>query len=176
MIEQVSISKIKPYPNNPRVNDKAVDPVLASIKRFKFRGAIQVDENYVIINGHTRYKAAQKLGMKTVPVEVISDLTDDEIRAYRLADNKTGEFADWDMDKLLVELSELDNMDEFGFDINEEESKFFTIDDFVFDGVEKPAWMVIRVNLEDYDDMVDEINPIIEKYNARMETSNEESD
>ena len=113
--------------------------------------------------------------MKTVPVEVISDLTDDEIKAYRLADNKTGEFADWDMDKLLVELSELDNMDEFGFDINEEESKFFTIDDFVFDGVEKPAWMVIRVNLEDYDDMVDEINPIIEKYNARMETSNEES-
>src|SRR5687768_9899019 len=88
-IELWSLSRIKPYPGNPRVNDAAVDAVARSIKEFGFRQPIVVDENGVIVVGHTRWKAAKKLGLKQVPVHVATDLTEAQLKAYRLADNKT---------------------------------------------------------------------------------------
>jgi DNA modification methylase len=104
------IEDIKPYPGNPRQNDHAVDAVAASIRKFGFRQPIVVDEHGVIIVGHTRYKAALKLGLKKVPVHVAKDLTPAQIKAYRIADNKTAELAEWDHDRLVQELAELEKM------------------------------------------------------------------
>lgn len=107
-----------PYANNPRLNDNAVDAVAASIKEFGFKVPIVVDGENVIINGHTRLKAAHKLGLKQVPVIVADDLTPEQVKAFRLADNKTSEFAEWDMYRLQIELGGIDEIDmgEFGFD------------------------------------------------------------
>ncbi|MCA9102637.1 MAG: ParB N-terminal domain-containing protein [Planctomycetales bacterium] len=113
-ITQRDISSIKPYENNPRINDAAVDAVAESIRQFGFRQPIVVDAAGVIIVGHTRWKAAQKLGMKKVPVHVATDLTEAKIKAYRITDNKLAELADWDMDLLPLELAGLVEMD---FDI-----------------------------------------------------------
>ena len=108
-----------PYANNPRLNDNAVDAVAASIKEFGFKVPIVVDRENVIINGHTRLKAAHKLGLKQVPCIVADDLTPEQVKAFRLADNKTSELAEWDMDKLEIELGEIPDIDmsAFGFDI-----------------------------------------------------------
>ncbi len=100
-------AEIKPYDKNPRINDAAVDAVAESIRRFGFRQPIVVDEAGVIVCGHTRWKAAQKLGLAEVPVHVARDLTPEQIRAYRIADNKTAELAEWNLDLLPIELAEL---------------------------------------------------------------------
>jgi DNA modification methylase len=114
-IELRPISELKPYPNNPRINDDAVDTVAGSIKEFGFRQPIVVDTDGVIICGHTRFKAAQKLGLEIVPVHVATDLTADQIKAYRIADNKSSELADWNFDLLPIELGELQTA---GFDLS----------------------------------------------------------
>lgn len=101
------IERIKPYENNPRLNDDAVDAVAASIKEFGFRQPIVVDGDGVIVCGHTRWKAAKKLGLEKVPVHVAKDLTPEQVRAYRLADNKVAELSDWNYDLLPLELAEL---------------------------------------------------------------------
>ena len=111
------VSELIPYANNPRHNDGAVNAVAASIKNFGFRVPIIVDKDGVIVAGHTRLKAAQKLGLKTVPCIVADDLTPEQVKAFRLADNKVGELAGWDFEKLDLELEELDfDMTPFGFD------------------------------------------------------------
>lgn len=110
-ITPTAISGIKPYPNNPRLNDEAVDAVAESIRQFGFRQPIVVDVENVIICGHTRYKAALKLGLEKVPVHVAKDLTPEQIKAYRIADNKTGELAEWNYDLLPIELGELQSLD-----------------------------------------------------------------
>jgi ParB-like chromosome segregation protein Spo0J len=106
-----NIDDIRPYENNPRINDAAVDAVAASLKEFGFRQPIVVDKDGVIIVGHTRYKAAQKLGLEKVPVHVAADLTEAQIKAYRIADNQSATLAEWDYDLLPIELQELNNMD-----------------------------------------------------------------
>ncbi len=106
-VVQKNINEITPYENNPRQNDEAVEAVAESIRQFGFRQPIVVDEDGVIICGHTRYKAAQMLELKRVPVHVATDLTPEQIRAYRIADNKTGELAAWDMELLPIEIAEL---------------------------------------------------------------------
>ena len=99
------------YPGNPRSNDGAVDAVAASILEFGFRQPIVVDEAGVIVCGHTRWKAAQKLGLDRVPVHVADDLTPEQIRAYRIADNKTAELAGWNLELLSSELVGLQDLD-----------------------------------------------------------------
>ncbi len=106
-VELRPLAEIKPYEKNPRQNDAAVDAVAESIRRFGFRQPIVVDETGVIVCGHTRWKAAQKLGLAEVPVHVARDLTPEQIRAYRIADNKTAELAEWNLELLPVELAEL---------------------------------------------------------------------
>lgn len=115
------IDDLTPYENNPRKNDGAVSKVAASIREFGFKVPIVIDRNNVIVCGHTRYKAAANLGMTSVPCIVADDLTDDQIKAFRLADNKVSEFAEWDFDKLIEELSDISDFDmsEFGFDVSE---------------------------------------------------------
>src|SRR6185295_4571295 len=95
-VELRKLSDIKPYERNPRVNDAAVAAVAASIKEFGFRAPVVVDEHDEIIVGHTRWKASKKLGLEFIPVHVAAGLTPAQIKAYRIADNKTAEIADWD--------------------------------------------------------------------------------
>jgi DNA modification methylase len=106
-VELRPLDAVRPYANNPRQNDDAVDAVAESIRRFGFRQPIVVDADGVIVAGHTRFRAAQRLGLATVPVHVATDLTPDEVRAYRLADNKTAELASWDDAMLSIELDAL---------------------------------------------------------------------
>lgn len=119
-VTYMDVDSLIPYANNPRLNDNAVDAVAASIKEFGFKVPIVVDCENVIINGHTRLKAAHKLGLKQVPVIVADDLTPEQVKAFRLADNKTGELAEWDMDKLDIELDSIADIDmgDFGFDVD----------------------------------------------------------
>lgn len=119
-IKDIRTCDLKPYENNPRLNEDAVDLVAASIDEFGFKQPIVVDKDLIIIAGHTRWKAAQKLGLETVPCIQADDLTPAQVKAYRLADNKVAEAAQWDLDALQFELEELDNMDfdmePFGFE------------------------------------------------------------
>lgn len=117
-VEYRKVTDLNPYANNPRLNDGAVDAVAASIKEFGFKVPIVVDSDGVIVAGHTRLKAAKKLGIDTVPVIVADDLTPEQVKAFRLADNKTSELAKWDLGKLDIELGEIENIDmnDFGFD------------------------------------------------------------
>lgn len=112
------LSEISPYANNPRHNEGAVEYVANSIHEFGFKTPIVIDKDGVIVAGHTRYKAAQKLNMEAVPCIIADDLTPAQIKAYRLADNKTAEKAVWDFDLLDLELDDLQDFDmsDFGFD------------------------------------------------------------
>lgn len=109
--------EIKPYEKNPRKNDDSVDYVANSIKEFGFKQPIVIDKDGVIVAGHTRYKAAKKLGLKEVPCIVADDLTDEQIKAYRIADNKVGELSEWDFGLLGIELDSIEDIDmsDFGF-------------------------------------------------------------
>lgn len=112
----MNINDLIPYENNPRINDNAVDAVAASIREFGFKVPIIVDRNNVIVAGHTRLEAAKRLGLDTVPVIIADDLTDEQIKAFRLADNKTSELSKWDFTKLEEELKALTfDMEQFGF-------------------------------------------------------------
>lgn len=119
-VQSIKISEVKPYDKNPRKNDDGVEAVANSIKEFGWQQPIVVDKDNVIIVGHTRYKAAKKLGMKEVPVVVANNLTPEQVKAYRLADNKTGELTDWDMSLLDDELGDIADIDmsDFGFNLD----------------------------------------------------------
>lgn len=114
----IKTNLLKPYEKNPRKNDGAVEYVANSIEEFGFKVPIVVDKNNVIVAGHTRYKAAKKLGLKEVPVIVANDLSDEQIKAFRLADNKVSEKAEWDFDLLNTELDDIIDFDMelFGFE------------------------------------------------------------
>lgn len=124
---EVSIDQVKPYENNPRINDDAVQETANSIKEFGWQQPIVVDKNNVVIVGHTRLKAAKKLKLKKVPVVIADTLSEQQVKAYRLADNKTGELADWDVELLDIELDDIVDFDmsDFGFyDMEDEQSIF----------------------------------------------------
>ena len=114
-IETINIDEIKPYENNPRKNDRAVDIVAKSIQEFGFQVPVILDKDNVIIAGHTRIKAALKLGIKDVPIIYAEGLSDQQIKAFRIMDNKSQEYADWDNDLLKQEFNELNQM---GFDLD----------------------------------------------------------
>lgn len=122
-IKEINIDEITPYVNNPRKNDNAVDKVAASIKEFGFKVPLVIDKDNTVVTGHTRLKAAKKLGLKAVPCIVAEDLTDAQIKAFRIADNKVNEYSEWDIEKLNIELEgleELDfDLDNLGFELEE---------------------------------------------------------
>ena len=116
-IQNIPLTDIHPYARNPRKNDEAVKSVAASIREFGFLVPLVIDAGHEIVAGHTRYKAAQSLGLKEVPCVVADELSDAQIKAFRLADNKVGELASWDMDLLPLELADIQMpMTDFGFD------------------------------------------------------------
>ena len=130
-IKMVPLSAITPYENNPRRNADAVKYVRKSIEQFGFKVPMVLDAQNVIVCGHTRYLAAQEIGMEEVPCVYADDLSEEQIKAFRLADNKTAEFAEWDTELLSLELGDITDIDmsEFGFDLD-------------YDGYEEPAEIV----------------------------------
>lgn len=141
-IIEMDIDKVIPYENNPRKNDEAVDKVALSISAFGFKVPIVLDANNVVVTGHTRLKAAKKLGLSKVPCILADDLTEEQIRAFRLTDNKVAEFSQWDEDKLMQELEELENVDMslYGFDeLEAEVEELNIVEDEVVEEVEPRA-------------------------------------
>ena len=110
-IIKMKVEDLIPYINNPRNNENAVDKVASSIAEFGFKNPIFVDKNNVVVNGHTRLLESKKLGLKEVPCIVIDDLTDTQIKAFRIADNKVAEYSKWDYDLLNIELEQLEELD-----------------------------------------------------------------
>lgn len=148
-IEIADINSIQPYINNPRkLKDSAIDKVAMSIKEYGFRQPIVVDANRIIVVGHTRYRASKKLGLKEVPITIAENLTQEQINAYRIADNRTNEEAEWDLELLKTEIKELEladfNLDLTGFDEDQlnnmlfEEKQGLTDEDAVPEAPEEP--------------------------------------
>lgn len=165
-IQMKSVDELIPYVNNPRQNDDAVDAVASSIKNFGFKVPIVVDGQNEIVNGHTRLKAAKKLGLSQVPVIIANDLTPEQIKAFRLADNKVGEIASWDENALAVELEELDNLDfdmsDFGF---EELIEDTFSDEFELPDGDKPNATQITFTLSN--EQAEIIKDVLSKYQAQ---------
>lgn len=161
-IQDVDLEKIIPYINNPRNNDDAVDALASSIHEFGWKQPIVIDRDYVIVIGHTRYKAAQKLGLKSAPCLFADDLSPSQIKALRLADNKIGEKASWDRDLLKIELENLQESDFdlalTGFDSLELEGIFnwgnLNIDDFFTDNANADNESEPDEDLEDEDEYI----------------------
>jgi len=139
-VELFDLAKLVPYARNPRITAHAVDKVAASIKEFGFRQPIVADCEMVIIAGHVRYQAAQKLGLEKVPVHVAEGLTPEQVKAYRIADNRTGEDAQWDNEMLALELEDLDKLSfdkaVLGFDPAELEQLRKSLESLLTDGIE----------------------------------------
>lgn len=143
-VNNVPIGSITPYENNPRNNDDAVEATANSIKEFGWQQPIVVDKDNVIIVGHTRLKAAKSLGLDEVPVLVADNLSDEQVKAYSLADNSTGDLADWDSNLLISELSGIMNLDmnQFGFSAEADKSEEILDDDPYTMKVDVPQYQI----------------------------------
>lgn len=135
----LDIEKIKPYENNPRHNENAINTVAKSIEEFGFQQPLVLDKDNIIVVGHTRYKAALKLGIKEVPCVIANNLTVEQCKAYRLADNKVGELAEWDFELLNQELEEIEEieMSNFGFHEKDYDENDIDLSSFFEDENEK---------------------------------------
>lgn len=154
---EMNVDELIPYENNPRKNDDAVDKVALSISAFGFKVPIVVDANNVIVTGHTRLKAAKKLGLSTVPVIKADDLTDEQIKAFRLADNKVAEFSEWDEEKLMKELEALGDIDMslYGFEFPEEDEG--EGEDDTYSGSTNIPQYDVTGDVPDLSELVDEV-------------------
>lgn len=132
-IEEIKLADLKAYENNPRINDKAVKYVADSIKKFGFLVPVVIDKDNVIVCGHTRYLASQELNLKTVPCIRAENLTDKQIKAFRIADNKIHEKSSWNNDLLKEELTQLQD---FGFDLEDFGFLDFELDYILSDNTE----------------------------------------
>lgn len=160
-IEYREINEIKPYKNNPRVNDKAIEYLMNSVKEFGFKVPITIDKDDVIITGHTRYEVAKRLGMDKIPTIKILDLDDNKIKAFRLADNKVGEIAQWDYEKLRQELMELKTIDKelLGFE-EDVEFSWDNIEEISLDNYEEPEHIIIQCPYCNHKDRKDRFKKI----------------
>ena len=161
-ILNIDIDKIIPYVNNPRNNEEAIDKVASSIQEFGFKVPIVIDKDNVVITGHTRLLASKKLGLKEVPCVVANDLSEAQIKAFRIADNKVSEYSKWDKDLLRIELEGLEEMD-FDLDlVNIDYSDF----DLEIDCIEDDF-----VEIKEREDLSDKVNSA---YEIIIECDNEE--
>lgn len=158
-----NVEDLIPYVNNARKNDHAVDAVASSIKNYGFKQPIIIDSQNEIIAGHTRLKAAKKLGLKTVPVIIADDLTPAQVKAYRIADNKVAELSEWDMELLKVELEDIEGFT--GFEVDETNfDEFEQFADKEKEEVEKQIILTIKFDtLKEFDKFQKSITPNINK-------------
>ena len=147
-ILNIDIDKIIPYINNPRNNENAIDKVASSIQEFGFKVPIIIDENNVVVTGHTRLLASKKLGLKTVPCVVADDLTETQIKAFRIADNKVSEYSKWDNELLKLEIDTLKDLD---FDLELTGLKEYEIDS-------------LYLEFDDFNDLEEAEDDLIEEY------------
>ena len=182
-VQQIRVSALKPWKNNPRLNDHAVDAVARSIKSFGFNVPILCDQNATIIAGHTRWKAAKKLGMKSVPVLVL-EMTETQRKAYSVADNKTGQIAEWDYPQLREVLEELrcDQIDlsSLGYSASELDALLREEEDFDWKAFEEQLtqgndskYVYIQVKIET--GMKESFSRAIKKYATRHEIKEKDS-
>ena len=166
------IDELKPYENNPRYNDDAVEYVAKSIEEFGFKVPIVIDKNGVIVAGHTRYKASLELGLEEVPCIVADDLTEEQIKAFRIVDNKVADYSIWDNVSLLKELEELEDLDIFtgfkeselfGEELDEKSTDFLNS---IIEDVGKSNLLLKYQckTLEEFDDIMNYIESIKDKY------------
>lgn len=137
-IKEIDILKIKPYNKNPRRNEETIEQVKNSIEEFGFKVPILLDKDYTIIAGHTRYEASLKLGLKTVPCIIITDLNKEQVKAFRLADNKVSEVSKWDYELLEQELKNIIGIDMEKYDFLSETIDWNEVDEIDIDNYEKP--------------------------------------
>lgn len=162
------IDELIPYENNPRFNDDAVEYVANSIKQFGFKVPIIIDKNNVIVAGHTRYKASLELGLEEVPTIVADDLTEEQVKAFRLADNKVSEKAEWNFELLDEELASITQvqMNEFGFILQDLEEVVDELENLYTTKINIPTY---EVNGDEptIEEMLDEskTNELIEEIN-----------
>lgn len=167
---ELAVSQIIPYEKNQRFNDGAVDAVAKSIQEFGFQQPLVLDKDYVVIVGHTRLKAAKKLGLEKVPCVIADNLNEEQVKAYRLADNKVGELAKWDFELLADELDEIMDIDmsqfefEYNFDIEDEP-------DELEKESEKTGHVIISINVptvSEWNLIENEIKRIADEVNASL--------
>ena len=138
------LNELKPYEKNPRKNDEAVKYVANSIKEFGFKVPIIIDKDNVIVAGHTRYKASKELGLKEVPCIVADDLNEEQIKAFRLADNKVSEMAEWEFGLLDDELNEILDIDMSEFGFTETNIDWADIDDLTEENYDEPTHKMLE--------------------------------
>ncbi len=146
-ILQLPLTELHPYKNNPRKNEKAVDAVAESIKQYGFLVPLVISKDHEIITGHTRYRAAKKLGLSSVPCIMADELTPEQVKAFRLVDNKVSELAEWDVELLPLELADIAaDLSVFGFEsISEDDFG----ESFTLDSGEKKPFQQISLTLHD---------------------------
>ena len=167
-IEYKNIGELVPYENNPRINDEAVEYVANSIKEFGFKVPIIIDKDNVIVAGHTRLKAAKQLKLKQVPVIMADDLSEEQIKAFRLADNKVSEKALWDISKLNIELDNIDlDMSNFGFELEPIDTPSIEFDDGYYGDERERTNKAYNLDIIDYSNLSSDFwqMPIIENDN-----------
>jgi ParB-like chromosome segregation protein Spo0J len=167
-IKMVKVEDLKPYVNNPRLNDDAVEYVANSIKQFGFKVPMVIDKDNVIVAGHTRFKASLELGLKEVPCIIADDLNEEQIKAFRLADNKVSEKSSWNFELLQEELEDLDiDMSGFGFNLDiEEEFDEENLDDER--EKEKINVSIVFDKYEDFEKVKKELEETSKKGNGNM--------
>lgn len=172
-IKEMNINDLTMYENNPRNNDEAVKYVAKSIKNFGFLVPLVIDKNNVIVAGHTRYKASKELNLDKVPCVIADDLTDKQIKAFRLADNKVSEFSQWDNSLLDLELDELSNLDfdmsDFGFNLdfeNESDIEESNLDEEV--NKTNVTVTLTCKNISDYEVIHERLQNLVDEINATM--------
>lgn len=173
-VEEIETSRIIPYANNPRHNDQAVSAVAASIKEFGFRQPIVTDEALVVLVGHTRLKAAQNLGLKVVPVHIAEGLTEAQKKAYRIADNRLNELAEWDKDILKEQLEELATINYdlgvIGFDVDElssifDETAHLPIEEMdTAGGADAVSTIIVEAKTKDFVEVVNGISEVVAQF------------
>lgn len=170
-IEHMKITDLKPYKRNPRKNDKAVDIVANSIKEFGFKNPIIIDSNNEIICGHTRLKAAKKLKLKTVPVIRADDLTDEQVKAFRIADNTSSEFAEWDFNLLDGEIKDIFNIDmaDFGLTLSDN-NDLLLFDEETNEEITVPEFEKKEAEYQSKQVLGDPLEPEFEDKNEMFET------
>lgn len=143
-IKYIPIDDIKPYKNNPRLNEDAIPYVMNSIKEFGFKNPIILDKNNVIVAGHTRLESAKRLDMKEAPVIYADDLTEEQIKAFRLADNKVAEKSLWDYTKLDEELDNILDIDMSMFDFVDDDINWNDVEELTNETYDKPEHNMLQ--------------------------------